>query len=109
MKNLKRARKIAFFILAGFAAAYAGDHSLDTTHAQQMAWWQKQRFGMFIHWGPVALRGQEISWSRGNQIPTAEYDALYKQFNPTGFNGGEWVRIAQRAGMKYMVFVAKHH
>ncbi|MDB6036143.1 MAG: Alpha-L-fucosidase, partial [Verrucomicrobiales bacterium] len=66
-------------------------------------------FGMFIHWGPVALRGQEISWSRGNQIPTAEYDALYKQFNPTGFNGGEWVRVAQRAGMKYMVFVAKHH
>ncbi len=88
---------------------HAQNHPQDTTHAQQMAWWKKQRFGMFIHWGPVAQRGQEISWSRGNGIPTAEYDSLYKTFNPTGYNAGEWVRIAQSAGMKYMVLVAKHH
>ncbi len=85
------------------------DHAGDTTHAQQLAWWKNQRFGMFIHWGPVAQRGQEISWSRGGGIPTAEYDSLYKTFNPTGYNAGEWVRIAQSAGMKYMVLVTKHH
>ena len=31
--------------------------------------WQDARFGMFIHWGPVSLKGTEIGWSRGAQIP----------------------------------------
>ena len=42
--------------------------------------WQDMRFGLFIHWGPVSLKGTELSWSRGDQIPTAEYDNLYRQF-----------------------------
>lgn len=99
----------AIGVLLSFLNVHAQSHSLDTTHAQQMAWWKNQRFGMFIHWGPVAQRGHEISWSRGTGIPTAEYDSLYKTFNPTSFNAGEWVRIAQSAGMKYMVMVTKHH
>jgi alpha-L-fucosidase len=64
---------------------------------------------MFIHWGPVSIKGTEIGWSRGADVPQAEYDALYKQFNPTAFNADEWVRIAKAAGMKYMVFTTKHH
>ena len=28
--------------------------------------WQEMRFGMFIHWGPVSLKGTEIGWSRGD-------------------------------------------
>ena len=27
--------------------------------------WKDMRYGMFIHWGPVALTGHEIGWSRG--------------------------------------------
>ena len=30
----------------------------------RMKWWQEARFGMFIHWGPVSLKGTEIGWSR---------------------------------------------
>ena len=26
--------------------------------------WQDMRFGMFVHWGPVSLKGTEIGWSR---------------------------------------------
>jgi alpha-L-fucosidase len=72
---------------------------------------------MFIHWGPVSLTGQEISWSRANSntncpnhgpIPVEVYDNLYKNFNPTNFNAGEWVGIAKAAGMKYLVLTAKH-
>jgi len=79
--------------------------------------WRDARFGMFIHWGPVSLKETEISWSRANsnpkcpnngQIPVAEYDNLYKGFNPTNFNAREWVAIAKAAGMKYMVLTAKH-
>lgn len=68
-----------------------------------------QRFGMFIHWGPVTLRGTEIGWSRGNQVPIAEYDNLYKEFNPVLFNADQWVKVAKDAGMKYLTITAKHH
>jgi len=71
--------------------------------------WQDMRFGMFIHWGPVSLTGREIGWSRGAQTPIAEYDALYRKFNPVKFNADEWVRIARDAGMKYLVITTKHH
>jgi alpha-L-fucosidase len=84
-----------------------------------LQWWQDARFGLFVHWGPVSLKGTEIGWSRagerrgyrgpGTIIPTDVYDNLYKEFNPTQFNATEWVKIAQAAGMKYIVFTSRHH
>ena len=87
--------------------------------AERLQWWREARFGLFIHWGPVSLKGTEIGWSRGGErrgygsrgteIPVEVYDNLYKQFNPTNFNADEWVAIAKAAGMKYMVFTSRHH
>jgi alpha-L-fucosidase len=71
--------------------------------------WQDLRFGMFIHWGPCSIKGTELSWSRGGEIPIEEYDNLYRQFNPVKFNADEVAALARAAGMKYVVFVAKHH
>ncbi len=71
--------------------------------------WQDMRFGLFIHWGPVSLTGQEIGWSRGAQTPIEEYDNLYKRFDPTRFNADEWAATAKAAGMKYVVLTTKHH
>ncbi|MEO8416944.1 MAG: alpha-L-fucosidase, partial [Ginsengibacter sp.] len=67
------------------------------------------RFGMFIHWGPVTLRGTEIGWSRGTEVPVEEYDNLYKEFDPVLFNADAWVRSAKDAGIKYLTITAKHH
>jgi len=67
------------------------------------------RFGMFIHWGPVSLRGTEIGWSRGTVVPFEEYDHLYKKFNPVLFSADEWVKTAKDAGMKYLTITSKHH
>ena len=78
-------------------------------NAARLEWWREARFGMFIHWGPVSLKGTEIGWSRGAEVPIEEYDNLYKRFNPKDFNADEWVRTAKEAGMKYMVFTTKHH
>ncbi len=76
------------------------------------------RFGLFIHWGPVAITGKEIGWSRDGrrpnfggrgEIPVEVYDDLYKEFNPSNFDARRWVDIARSAGMGYLVFTAKHH
>jgi alpha-L-fucosidase len=71
--------------------------------------WQDARFGMFIHWEPVSLKGTEIGWSCGDQISIDEYDNLYKQFNPVKFDPDAWVAVAKAAGMKYIVLTTKHH
>jgi len=80
-----------------------------SSREERLEQWKDARFGMFIHWGPVSLKGTEIGWSRGKEIPVEEYDSLYKQFNPVKFNASEWVKLAKEAGMKYIVFTSKHH
>jgi len=80
--------------------------------------WRQMKFGLFIHWGPVSLKGTEIGWSRGGErrgrndkstgsIPVEVYDNLYKQFNPVKFDAGQWVQMAKDAGMKYLVFTSR--
>jgi len=79
------------------------------THQVALEQFRDMRFGMFIHWGPVSLRGEEISWSRGRQISKEEYDKLYKEFNPVLFNAAAWVSAAKTAGMKYIIITSRHH
>ena len=85
---------------------------------EDIQWWRDLKFGLFVHWGPVSLKGTEIGWSRGGErrgtggtgeIPVEVYDNLYKEFNPALFDADEWLQIAKDAGMRYMVFTSKHH
>lgn len=85
---------------------------------EDIQWWRDLKFGLFVHWGPVSLKGTEIGWSRGGErrgtggtgeIPVEVYDNLYKEFNPVLFDADEWLQIAKDAGMRYMVFTSKHH
>lgn len=99
-----------FLLSAGLILSAQTDIPEDRqAHVRQIEKWKDARFGMFIHWGPVSLKGTEIGWSRGDQIPVDEYDNLYKQFNPVNFNADEWVSVAKAAGMKYIVLTTKHH
>ncbi len=75
----------------------------------RLDWWRAARFGLFIHWGPVSLKGTEIGWSRGREVPVAEYDQLYERFNPEQFDAAAWVEMAKAAGARYIVFTSKHH
>ena len=105
-------------VVVNFAPAQTAVVATDTdATAARLRWWREARFGMFIHYGPVTLTGEEISWSRANSNPkcpnhgptlVAVYDNLYKKFNPTNFNAADWVGVAKMAGMKYMVLTAKH-
>jgi alpha-L-fucosidase len=113
---------MSFFIFISQVDAGSMKDNVDYLHAneQDVQKWRQMKFGLFIHWGPVSLKGTEIGWSRGGErrgrndkstgsIPVEVYDNLYKQFNPVKFDAKEWVQIAKDAGMKYLVFTSKHH
>ncbi len=110
-------KQIVWTLLLLLSASYAraqysggGDLNPDLrTNQESLKEFLDMRFGMFIHWGPVALKGEEISWSRGREIPKEEYDQLYKEFNPELFNAAEWVGAAKAAGMQYIILTSRHH
>lgn len=114
MNHIKlRASFVAILVFACVASAArigGGDlnPSLETSE-RALRKWQNARVGFTVHWGPVAQRGEEIGWSRGEKIPKEEYDSLYKEFNPVLFNAREWVELIKNSGFRYVTFVSKHH
>lgn len=79
------------------------------TYNKRVEWYQKARFGMFIHWGLYAIpaRGE---WVRSvEEMPEEEYMPFFEEFDPVDFDPKKWARAAKEAGMKYAVMTAKHH
>lgn len=81
-------------------------------------WFDSARFGMFIHWGPSARRGWDISWPLvggapvfpyAHDVPVSDYYAEHLEFCPEPGAAREWMRLARRAGMRYAVLTTKHH
>jgi alpha-L-fucosidase len=122
----------AWLAAAGPAAAQSSKEAMvDLRHVPQltetsvqrdarMQWFRDAKFGMFIHWGPCTVGDREIGWGRNGNRPfdinrhgprtgDPEYDAYYQRFNPVQFDPDAWVRLAQQAGMRYMVLITKHH
>ena len=85
----------------------------------RMGWWREAKFGLFIHWGLFALLAGEYQGKRTDNIaewimhdlhiPVGEYEKLARDFDPRHFDADGIVRMARDAGMKYIVFTAKHH
>ncbi|TKG91510.1 hypothetical protein EYV94_21015 [Puteibacter caeruleilacunae] len=69
----------------------------DKERAQQI---KDMRFGMFICWSYSTLSGQE--WTT-----TTNKDASY--FTVKGCDTDQWCKVAKDAGMKYILFLTKHH
>lgn len=86
---------------------------------RRLDWWREAKFGLFIHWGLYAVpagmwNGREVpgigEWIMLRaEIPVEEYEQLAPQFNPIQFDAANWVALAKRAGMKYIVITSKHH
>ena len=85
----------------------------------KFTWFREAKFGLMVHWGLYSLpagewKGERMAyigeWIQSRfRIPNAEYHALARAFHPMLFNAEEWVSLAQDAGMRYIVFTAKHH
>jgi alpha-L-fucosidase len=104
------------FLLVGMPRSAAAAPGEDP----RLQWFLDDRFGMFIHWGVYSgpageWKGRESSayaeWLMEDlRIPVAEYESeIAAKFNPVDFDAEEWVRLAKRAGMRYIVITTKHH
>jgi alpha-L-fucosidase len=87
----------------------------------RMQWFEHDKLGMFIHWGPYSCLagewktqqipvGTEAEWimQRFN-IPVTEYREMAHRMNPVNFDAEKWAQLAKSIGMKYLVVTAKHH
>jgi len=113
MKNLFSVLFVTLILISSSNGQIPGGGGHDNpdlkTNVSIMQQWQIGRFGMFVHWGPVSLRGTEIGWSRGREVEEEEYDNLYKEFDPVLFDADQWIKVVKDAGMKYFVITARHH
>ena len=111
----------ATFFLSCCSRPQIDYHSTETEaeKAARMAWWDDAKLGMFIHWGLYAVpageyKGERVpgigEWIMNSlRIPIAEYEQFAAQFNPVKYDAAEWVSLAKRAGMKYIIITSKHH
>jgi alpha-L-fucosidase len=115
---MKRLLGSVFVLLLG-VGAMAGTVSAPQARDERMAWFREAKYGLFIHWGLYAIPAGEWQGARvpgfgewimaHAKIPAADYTALAMRWQPRRFDAEAWVRLAKDAGMKYVVFTAKHH
>ncbi len=85
---------------------------LNLNKPDRQEWFTSLGFGMFIHWSMDVQLGMVISHSMvgaSEDYLNRYTKELPKTFNPENFDPKEWVNAAKLAGMKYIVFTAKHH
>ncbi len=85
----------------------------------RMEWFLDAKYGMFIHFGLYSQlggiykrndEGRYAEWIQANQqIPKSDYIKLIDTWAPKKFNAEKIVKLAKRAGMKYLVITTKHH
>jgi alpha-L-fucosidase len=73
------------------------------------AWFVRDRFGLFIHWGLYALPARHEWVKQRERIRDEDYQKYFDHFDPDLYDPREWARAAKAAGMKYAVITTKHH
>lgn len=81
--------------------------------------WQARKFGLFIHFGLYSelggiWKGERIDGYNEQirlhaHIAKDEYAAVAARFNPAKWDPEAIVKLAQDAGMKFIVLTSKHH
>lgn len=86
---------------------------------EEMEWFNDARYGMFIHFGLSTYIGNDLSWGMCYTRKTPDKghgpiaDSVWVKYPDhfifNDFDAKKWIEIAKKAGMKYIVTVAKHH
>ena len=89
-------------------------------------WFEKAKFGIFIHWGLYSVPAYNNEWySRNMYIKDSDeykhhietygphkefgYKDFIPMFTAPNFDAGKWADLFKEAGAKYVVPVAEHH
>ncbi|MBO4513350.1 MAG: alpha-L-fucosidase [Victivallales bacterium] len=72
-------------------------------------WFFKAKYGMFVHFGIYTIfeKQEQVLWRWGMDYD--EYDQAIPLFNPKKYSPKEWLDLAEKCGMRYVVITAKHH
>lgn len=102
-------------------SSYSGNETQEEKN-NRMDWWRKAKYGEFIHFGAYANYPFGENWQADGErgygewvmyneaLSSSEYEKLcVKTFNPSKFDAEKIVQDAFEAGMRYIVFTAKHH
>ncbi len=102
----------ALCLCAAVRAAAPADYAPLKAPEARMQEWNEWKFGLFIHWGAWSQSARGRIWDIMRELTPSERAAAfdyYKTFNPLQYDPAEWARAAKDAGMRYVVFVTKHH
>ncbi|WP_342555890.1 alpha-L-fucosidase [Paenibacillus sp. FSL R7-0652] len=89
-------------------------------------WYQKAKFGIFIHWGVYSVPAYDSEWYSRNmyiqgskayehhlKVYGNQNEFGYKDFIPMftaeNFDADEWADLFKQAGARYVMPVAEHH
>ncbi|GAB3522453.1 alpha-L-fucosidase [Emticicia fontis] len=85
-------------LVAAFGQATTPEPLYPIPSANQLRW-QKMEYYAFIHFSINTYI--DMAWGFGNEDPAL--------FDPTKLDCRQWARICKEAGMKGIIFTAKHH
>ena len=104
MKRLSAAF-IAWLLVIGMAYSQQTAHSVNSLSpcgpvpTENQLWWQDLEMYAFIHYSMNTYTDQE--WGFGNED--------LQLFNPSDLDCRQWARVCKQAGMRGIIFTAKHH
>jgi alpha-L-fucosidase len=105
MKNLLATLVLCFLLSSIRAQSYSPAASNLAARHQ----FQDNKYGMFIHWGLASMLGSDQWTMQERNIAVTDYKRLINAFYPGRFDAAQWVSTAKNAGMKYIVFITRHH
>ena len=104
---MKNRLLLTFLLFASLTQAQPYHPTTENLQAREQ--FRQDRFGLFVHWGASSVLGAG-EWVMNNRnIKVEDYKRLLRFFNPVDFDPHAWVSMAKAAGMKYIVFITRHH